>query len=157
MARPVKLTDAHRERLYRLAASLEAKENATSDEVYPDEPQTIIDKFSMHDYRFKCGSPACVAGWANEQRLDDEGNRSEVRFFNEGPTAFYLGLSGRNIDAMFSPSISSFCDYSFGAAEGSECHITATHAAACLRHYADTGVVDWNAAKERELKDAAND
>jgi hypothetical protein len=92
--------------------------------------------FNMNNWTHTCGTPACICGWTNYVRTgDDEGFLGDV-----SAAAHYLGISGRQAEELFSPEETgedgdNFLSWS---------DITPAHAAAVLRHLAETGRVDWS-------------
>ena len=83
-------------------------------------------QFSMENYWFDCGTPACISGWADE-------------LFGDSRTS--LGITGGQAHQLFEPR-NYYAD--FRRQPGQEGHITARHAAAVLRNLVETGVVDWS-------------
>ena len=147
--------DEQRERLYRLAATIETKADVNPDDGRHKPIIRAGDGFAMQQYDFDCGTPACIAGWACWQLAQDG---KEVRGLH--PACLlnaYLGLGADDCADLFTPTGGLDGDgYDMQLLPGEHGHITPKHAAACLRHYADTGEVDWEAAKKREHKDATN-
>lgn len=82
--------------------------------------------FSMQDYTHRCGTPSCIAGWANSVFEAVDLNSGEV-------AAVILGLDFEQESSLFYPS---------GYSEASK-H-TPAQAARTLRHLAATGEVDWS-------------
>ena len=149
--------DEQRERLYRLAATIETKEGVDPANVRHEPAIRDGDGFSMQQYDFTCGTPACIAGWACWQFAGDRKaawGMHTLNLLNE-----YLGLGADDAAYLFTPTAhwdgEEHVEYDMQSLPGELGNITPRHAAACLRHYADTGVVDWEAAKKREHKDAA--
>ena len=110
-------------------------------DVIEQQPDTSVEApsgFSMSDVRHYCGTPCCIAGWALAAAGDtgpesmDLGNYVDV-FTRAGN---YLGLVGEQDMDLFAPAYTV-------ALLGDENHITARHAAAVLRHLAETGEIDW--------------
>lgn len=103
----------------------------------PHTPITAESGFNMCNWTHTCGTPACIAGWANFVRTDDDGT-----FLGDmSAAAMWLGITKSQAEELFAP------DEDFEEEDGplflwSE--ITPTHAAAVLRHLADTGRVDWS-------------
>jgi hypothetical protein len=103
----------------------------------PHTPLAAESGFNMNNWTHTCGSPACIAGWANFIRTDDDGT-----FLGDMvAAAAWLGINIRQAAELFQPDepdkdepddILSWSD------------ITPAHAAAVLRHLAVTGQVDWS-------------
>ena len=148
--------DAQRDRLYRLAATIETKAGVDPDDSRHRQIIRDGDAFAMQIYDFYCGTPACIAGWACWQLVEDGKATSEPQFSME-QLKEYLGLGADDAFELFTPMAPSRSsgEYDMNAIPGDPGHITPRHAAACIRHYAETGEVDWEEAKERERKDAA--
>lgn len=147
--RDIRIPDECRERMHRLADTLETLEDVTIEDSSSE--KLIENGFLMKSFTHECGTPACICGWANRQRLMDEG-RSELQAHSYGidseETAIYLigqdaieaGFEGE----LFEPSgLGVAHDYHHMRDVGEPGHITAEHAARCLRTLADEGIVDW--------------
>lgn len=134
MSKPSKV---YEDRILRLASTVELQ---------PDVPEGSDSGFSMTDLTHPCGTPSCLAGWCLEQMHAEEFNVDVMT------PEDYLGLP--RFHDLFIPE-SDQCGYGWAENPGSPHHITAKHAAECLRHYADTGEVNWRAAAERLKGDRA--
>ena len=123
----------NKERLYLLADTIESNSR----------------QFNMNHWVSWCGTPACIAGFAEalaEQRDPTKGYERAADFDCNPPNetaAFYTEVAGdwleiddeRIADELFRPA--SVADWD---------QITAEVAALCLRLLAETGDVDWEAA-----------
>ena len=95
------------------------------------------DGFAMNCFFHTCGTPACIAGWADFLANGDEWVASdtlESRSQNvEGRAMEWLGMSSSQRYELF-----------WGGTKIADlAKVTPTHAAAVLRHLAATGDVDW--------------
>jgi hypothetical protein len=100
----------------------------------PHTPITAESGFNMGNWEHDCGNPACICGWANF--VQNELNGTEHRIGSPVHARNWLGLEMEQASALFKPN----GDSSYETWE----EITPTHAAAVLRHLADTGRVDWS-------------
>lgn len=87
--------------------------------------------FNMEDFTHPCGTPSCIAGWAVFQA----GGLEKDYHANSKVAAEILGLEHRQAEDLF---------FAWRSKIGLE-EITPFHAAATLRHLAETGDVDWDA------------
>ncbi len=90
--------------------------------------------FNMETLAHKCGTPCCIAGWAehlagndpdDDACLDQSAEWLGIKYLNEGIELFFPGDT-------------------YGSDRWDR--ITPAHAAAVLRNLADTGHVDWSIA-----------
>ena len=97
--------------------------------------------FDMNNFFNYCGTPACVAGFTIELagRETFKVNLSATEAATE---ALDLTLE-QGLD-LFHPRGTSF-DYDSTIEPGEPGHITWKHAVRTLRHFAETGVIDWDA------------
>lgn len=102
--------------------------------------------FCMNYVLHSCGTPSCIAGWA---AWEEEGRPKAVSTPDTGwslecKAQKYLGLA-TSVEAELSDIA-----YSLFYPEGDRVdlydNITPAQAAACLRHLAETGEVDWDHA-----------
>ena len=87
--------------------------------------------FSMKETEFLCGSPACLLGW--------------TRSLWEGPPEVVLALTLAEAEDLFMPW-NQYAD--FLADPGDSKFVTSSHAAAVLRHAANTGKIDWSVGRD---------
>lgn len=99
----------------------------------PHTPITAESGFNMDNWTHDCGTPACICGWANS--VQNELNGTEHRIGSPMHARNWLGLTTEQGEDLFRP---------FGIDNLLWDSITPTHAAAVLRHLADTGKVDWS-------------
>ena len=92
------------------------------------EGSMYADTFCMKEEQHRCGSPACLLGWA------------EHIFGRDAYDALDLSFPDETV-ALFTPENR---HARFGAGPDEYGHITAQHAAAVLRHAAKTGEIDWS-------------
>ena len=96
------------------------------------------DRFDMGAVQHPCGTPACIAGCACHIAPDADHSSMAL-------AAEYLGLTAEQKTELFMPHFDP--EGLFYAAEPGEIgYVTREHAAAVLRHLAETGTVDWNVA-----------
>ena len=97
--------------------------------------------FDMTNFFHNCGTPACVAGFtialASLKTFKDNQSATEA-------AAETLDLTLQQALDLLHPDGTSF-SYVSDAKPGKPGHITWKHAVRTLRHFADTGVVDWDA------------
>ena len=101
--------------------------------------------FSMLDVRHPCGTASCIWGHAGLLFVDG----FELLLTATPDLHELLELDGwsfdesenSNPDSLLSPEIKDVAMYT--AQKGEPGYITASHAAAVLRHLAETGEVDW--------------
>ena len=115
-------------------------------EKQPHTPLPAENGFNMADLVRECGTPSCIAGWA---AWEAEGRPASVRTSTIGwalerEAQNYLGLEGVN-KAELSPKAYSLFYPTYEGCFAYE-DITPAQAAACLRHLAETGEVDWDHA-----------
>ena len=79
---------------------------------------------------FDCGYPSCVGGWA--AALFSQKNRMVRPGITSDIAGKLLGLDNDKADCLFYPE-----------PEYNRYNISQKHAAACLRHLALTGAVNW--------------
>lgn len=84
-----------------------------------------------------CGTPSCIAGHAEAEAVR---NGAGMRSSTCQTARRWLDITNAEADRLFEPI---HLHAHFGAPEGSLGYITRTHAAAVLRHFADTGEIDW--------------
>lgn len=106
----------HTERIRALADLIEQQPHTTEE---------AENGFNMSDYTHDCGTPCCIAGWA-EINVSKDGRAP----FDRGQE--WLGLTIGQAEELF------YVDSDLELED-----ITPSHAAAVLRHLADHGVVDW--------------
>lgn len=111
------------------------------------QPHTTVEApsgFSMENWSHDCGTPACIAGWAwamekaKMEDVDDNASDAAQKF---------LGLGVLTGDSLFEPDLRDTdlaLNHHWENHTDLWGHITPTHAAAVLRHLADTGKVDWS-------------
>ena len=122
----------YKDRIRILADTIEKLENYDYKTVYTGAKPT----FTMSKYYYKCGSPACMSGWARSLFAPGSGKDDKD----------LLGLSDSMSRDLFLP----LNDYvNWRAMKGSAGYISARHAAAVLRNLADTGKVDWSVGYEK--------
>lgn len=93
--------------------------------------------FTMVDYRHHCGTPACIAGHV----IDDERIDPNLVLCDEHEVvAEVFGISEAKADSLCLASGVMRLNL-----------ITPQWAAACLRHLARTGEVDWPGTKPQDL------
>jgi hypothetical protein len=92
--------------------------------------------FCMTNWTHNCGTPACIAGWANF--VQDDG---DLYLGDISAAARWLGITRSQAGELFAPD-ENLCEEDGPLFLWSD--ITPTHAAAVLRHLADTGCVDWS-------------
>lgn len=119
------------------------KENLTllADTVEALEPP----KFDMRHWLFPddknsclCGTPSCLWGWAEWLRRDKP-EKIEITPEYSGNVDEWLGLDLYQSDALFIPEDPT-ARYS---GDHFRRTITPAHAAAVVRHFRDTGEIDW--------------
>ena len=94
------------------------------------------DWFDMGTVQHPCGTPACIAGCACHIASDAD-------YSSMALAAECLGLTAEQKTELFMPHFDP--DGLFYAAEPGELgYVTREHAAAVLRHLAETGTVDWS-------------
>lgn len=109
----------------------------------------VVDKsptFSMGRVH-ECGTPACIAGHGLALfgcKLRGEGWGLSAT--DDLTLQAMLGLSEIQTSELFEPQLEDH-GVEFDAGPGSFEYITSNHAAACLRHLAATGEVDWLGTK----------
>lgn len=92
--------------------------------------------FNMSDYRHKCGTPACIAGWAAE--ISEENSFNGTNYLAEK----YLELDRITAKMLFAPHFIA----GYHKAWKSWNDITPQQAATTLRKLVETGEVDWSHA-----------
>ena len=136
------------ERILQLADTVESLEPAyrvTRSRLEDEDGEELTDftnRFLMSRFRFACGSPACIAGWAawlaNQQKdvPGDTWDRAKK----------YLELDNEDMALhLFAPSpIDGVVGADMMATSNSSKFITPNRAAAVLRNLAETGEVDWS-------------
>ena len=131
------------ERILHLANVIETLEPLHPEEVIELEANTpdfqAIDAFSMAQFYYECGTPACIAGWADflwsADHTDD---------FHTGERARdILGLEEDLSHELFEPAFV-YGEVDIGAFDYEKEFISPERAAAVLRNLANTGVVDWS-------------
>lgn len=115
-------------------------------EKQPHTPVQAESGFNMADLVRECGTPACIAGWA---AWEEEGRPAAVSAPDTGwclerKAQQYLGLAPSGEAELSDTAYSLF--YPEGDQVGFYDEITPAQAAACLRHLAETGEVDWDHA-----------
>lgn len=96
--------------------------------------------FNMWGYNHPCGTPSCIAGWAIYKFKSTRPGPFETKHDH---AARILNLDDRRALRLFDPE-------HYGSMEDMR-QVTPNHAAAVLRHLADTGEVDWSVgAHEKE-------
>lgn len=98
--------------------------------------------FNMNYFLHLCGSPSCIMGWAsfiwgNPEAPDYGTELDGMRCLLGHPD-----LSSEEREAAH--------DLAYGTEDLDLLSITPAHAAATLRHYAETGEVDWSAPSSQE-------
>ena len=116
--------------------------------------------FYMSTLKHKCGTPACIAGWAAWLSGDRGNKRRHARWFRglDGGGTLRAAREWLGLDSvshvshdLFTPTATYSEGYSFQVeTPDAEGHITPRHAAAVLRHLAETGEVDWTAGTGAE-------
>lgn len=104
-------------------------------DIIEQQPHTTVSAlsgFTMLNWTHDCGTPACIAGWANY--LHNSDGREQVRMESAYRARLWLGLGEEDADELFG----------IGEDDPGLESVTPTHAAAVLRHLADTGEVDWS-------------
>ena len=114
------------ERILELADIIEAQ---------PDVPSGAPAGFNMKWVHHSCGTPSCIAGWA------------ETLEWSTGNLGQDLGVTLARADDIIMP-ISR--EAHFRAEPDRPGYITAAHAAAMLRNLARTGEVDWSVTEYTE-------
>lgn len=93
--------------------------------------------FNMRDWMHRgeaCGTPSCIAGWAAWMAADKPKylDTSDLGILNQAKA--FLGLTRAEDNNLFTPYV---------LAKGDMSAITPHQAAATLRTFAETGVIDW--------------
>ena len=97
--------------------------------------------FRMADHRHSCGTPSCIMGWASWMFGGDA-----VDVVDDDAALRNIFSVDMQIDLTYP-----VYDYAtISANPGEPGHITASHAAAVLRHLAETGEVDWTVTEYTE-------
>lgn len=94
--------------------------------------------FHMNYFRHTCGTPSCIMGWA--YFIWGASDRMPFGAESDGMRCLLdrRDLTEEERQAAWRIALAPECpNLNF---------ITPTQAAACLRHYAETGVVDWSLA-----------
>ena len=99
--------------------------------------------FTMHSSKYSCGSPACILGHWNAIR---DSTTTAMTRFDYASLASDLGITRMQAAELYAPI---HCFAHFAAPPREFGHITKHHAAAVLRHLADTGKVDWIIGMEK--------
>lgn len=86
----------------------------------PKKKADLVNRFNMSDYTFECGTPACVAGWADFFLKKDK----KKPFFQE-----HHGILQTSLDDIFSGNFTN----------AAMDDITPKHAAKVLRRYLEQG------------------
>ena len=117
------------------------------DETKPEGPC-----FTMESVQYKCGAPACLAGWILhrayengmlESKLKELGNPVDV-------AQYILGITDDEALDLFQP-VKERNGYWYDEDEpDSQYFITPKHAAACLRHFTETLEVNWRGTVPEE-------
>lgn len=112
------------------------------------------ERFDMRFSFNECGSPACIAGWTlyyceGRGKSWRMAQRSYMDLRDEASE--YLNLTPAQAIRLFTP-IESKDYFDHRAKQGTPRHITPHHAAGTLRHLAETGKVDWQNGKTREME-----
>ena len=105
----------------------------------PDVGFRALDGFNMEFVNHPCGTPSCIVGWARSLWGSQHSWLSDI-----------LDLVGDRAGQLIVPN-HSYAHYV--AHKGEPGHITASHAAAVLRHLAATGEVDWTVQPESAQED----
>jgi hypothetical protein len=90
--------------------------------------------FNMDDYRHQCGTPACIAGWATAMADDNPAGDEPIHGSPHYRATKFLDIGSEVGFHLFQPQTMSAYQWHL---------ITPAQAAATLRHFANTGVVDW--------------
>ena len=115
-----------KDRIRKLADTIEKCEAVYGDDQGGDY------KFWMGEIQFDCGSPACIAGWAEHIFGED----------TDFDLTYLLDISSSDEMELIEPR---YKNHAYFPAVRSD-HpgfITPQHAAKVLRHFAETGIVDW--------------
>lgn len=102
--------------------------------------------FNMRMILHDCGTPCCLAGYAHDmlkKRVGYNNRETEsntVRYF---PITEAMGISHEEGIALFEPK----CEELERADVSEWGDITPMHASAVIRHFVNTGVVDWSVTK----------
>lgn len=99
-------------------------------DIIEKQPHTKVSSregFNMGSFEHDCGTPCCIGGWANALFGNGRQDCSD-------DASGYLGLESEVGDELYFP-----CDTDVPLDA-----ITPAHAAAVLRHLAETGRVDWS-------------
>jgi hypothetical protein len=125
----------NKERVLALAELIEKQPHVGKEE-------ETTEGFDMAQWFHPCGTPACIAGWTLALKygdwtpaLQDKRGAGGV----EADAADYLGLEGTQSAQLF------FVGHE---AEKSLADVTPQDAAKLLRHFAETGKVDWSITNE---------
>lgn len=113
------------ERILQLADVIEAQ---------PHTDQQADSGFNMNFFAHTCGTPSCIAGWA--VHLARPGTYPE----NEELAQEWLELNNQQARQLF---------WGEGTKRAFLPDITPAHAAFALRHFAETGTVDWRLAMSK--------
>ena len=138
------------DKIRKLAKHIRSLPRVPHRHVQHDPKVAMLRGFSMEEFRYPCGSPACIAGWAVALFGDD--------LLNSGNTLFdaglILGLAPHTAMSLFTPEV----PYAqFSSSPGERGHISPEFAANVLDHLADYGSVCWYTyAKRGENHDDAD-
>lgn len=103
-------------------------------EAEPHTDREAASGFTMMCFFHTCGTPACIAGWADTLSGADDWSGATRTDCVEERAAKWLGLAASQAYALF-----------WGGTEIKDLKsVSPTHAASVLRHLADTGRVDWS-------------
>ena len=94
--------------------------------------------FAMSDFFHTCGSPSCIAGWASHLFMSDE----QCPDFYSTDDVLADVLDIKISEAIYLSCPENDWANAF-ALVGEPGHVTPAHAAAVLRHLADTGKLNW--------------
>lgn len=122
------------------------------------EAQALVEKgigFNMYDYRsdsedgkqtdkfgHSCGTVACIAGWTMLLEKGADYGKNKALDFHAQATRL-LNLTRDESDELFT------MDNSYG---GTLYDVTPARAVAVIRHFADTGAVDWDSFDDEGKK-----
>ena len=111
-----------------------------------------------------CGSPGCIIGFCALRDPEADNLRAKGRFegYDSEFAATHLDISDRVARVLFTPGATwlSGTDrpvWIYYHEPGEPGYITPEHAAACLEHFAETGVVDWDATDPNHKWDPDDD
>lgn len=125
----------NKERVLALAELIEKQPHVGKEEA-------TTEGFDMAQWFHPCGTPACIAGWTLALKYGDWSpklhDKRDARGV-EADAADYLGLEGNQSAQLF------FVGYK---SEKSFSEVTPQDAAKLLRHFAETGTIDWSIINE---------